>query len=59
MILLMHNQSGIQKNLVCINWTFVAPDIQVEMVEGQHWQIARFGFEGYYFHAPLYLIFLP
>jgi hypothetical protein len=29
------------------------------MAEGQHWQIARFDFEGYDFHALPYLIFLP
>jgi hypothetical protein len=44
---------------VCINWISVAPDIQVGMVEGQHWQIARFDFEGYDFHALPYFIFLP
>jgi hypothetical protein len=29
------------------------------MVEGQHWQIARFDFEGSDFHALPYFIFLP
>jgi len=29
------------------------------MAEGQHWQIARFDFEGCDFHALLYFIFLP
>jgi hypothetical protein len=38
---------------------FVAPDIQVGMAEGQHWQIARFDFEGCDFHALPYFIFLP
>jgi len=44
---------------VCINWTSVAPDIQVVMDEGQHWQIARFDFEGCDFNALPYFIFLP
>ena len=48
-------ESWIQTNWVCINWTSVAPDIQVGMVEGQHWQIARFDFEGCDFHALLIL----
>jgi hypothetical protein len=40
-------------------WTFVAHDIQVGMVEGQHWQIARFDFEGCDFHVlPFFFIFL-
>jgi hypothetical protein len=43
---------------VCINWTSIAPDIQVGMAEGQHWQIARFNFEGCDFHALPYFIFL-
>ena len=42
-----------------INWTFVGPDIQVGMAEGQHWQIARFDFEGCDFHALPYFILLP
>jgi hypothetical protein len=29
------------------------------MAKGQHWQIARFDFEGYDFHALPYFIFLP
>jgi hypothetical protein len=29
------------------------------MVEGQHWQIARFDFEGCDFHALPYFILLP
>jgi len=29
------------------------------MTEGQHWQIARFDFEGCDFHALPYFIFLP
>jgi hypothetical protein len=29
------------------------------MVKGQHWQIARFDFEGRDFHALPYFIFLP
>jgi hypothetical protein len=29
------------------------------MTKGQHWQIARFDFEGYDFHALPYFIFLP
>jgi hypothetical protein len=29
------------------------------MAEGQHWQITRFDFEGYDFHALPYFIFLP
>jgi hypothetical protein len=37
----------------------VAPDIQVGIAEGQHWQIAKFDFEGYDFHALPYFIFLP
>jgi len=52
-------ETGIQNNWVCINWTSVAPDIQVGMDEGQHWQIARFDFEGCDFHALPYFIFLP
>ena len=52
-------ESGIQNNWVCINWTSVAPDIQVRMAKGQHWQIARFDFEGCDFHALSYFIFLP
>jgi len=52
-------ESWIQKNWVCINWTSVDPDIQVGMVEGQHWQIARFDFEDCDFHALPYFIFLP
>jgi hypothetical protein len=48
-----------KKNWVCINWTSVAPDIQVGIAEGQHWQIARFDFEGCDFHALPYFIFLP
>ena len=42
-------------------WTSVAPDIQVRMDKGQHWQIARFDFEGCDFHALIFfscLIFL-
>ena len=38
---------------------FVAPDIQVGMAEGQHWQIARFDFESYDFHDLPYFIFFP
>jgi hypothetical protein len=52
-------ESWIQTNWVCINWTSVAPDIQVGIAEGQHWQIARFDFEGCYFHALSYFILLP
>jgi hypothetical protein len=52
-------ESGIQQNLVCIKWAFVAPDIQVRMTEGQNWKIARFDFEGCDFHALPYFIFLP
>jgi hypothetical protein len=37
----------------------VALDIQVRIAEGQHWQIAKFDFEGYDFHALPYFIFLP
>jgi hypothetical protein len=37
----------------------VALDIQVEMAEGQHLQIARFDFESCDFHAFSYFIFLP
>jgi hypothetical protein len=44
---------------VGINWTYVDPDIQVGMAEGQHWQIARFDFEGCDFHALPYFILLP
>jgi hypothetical protein len=44
-------KSGIQQNWVCIKWTSVTQDIQVGMVEGQHWQNARFDFEGCNFHA--------
>jgi hypothetical protein len=29
------------------------------MTKGQHWQIARFDFEGCDFHALPYFIFLP
>jgi hypothetical protein len=29
------------------------------MIKGQHWQIARFDFEGCDFHALSYFIFLP
>jgi hypothetical protein len=29
------------------------------MAQDQHWQIARFDFEGYDFHALPYFIFLP
>jgi hypothetical protein len=30
------------------------------MTKGQHWQIARFDFEGYDFHVlPFFLFFLP
>jgi len=29
------------------------------MAKGKHWQIARFDFEGYDFHALPYFIFLP
>jgi len=47
------------KKLVYINWTSVAPDIQVGMAEGQHWQITRFDFEGCDFHALPYFNFLP
>ncbi|KAL3569551.1 hypothetical protein D5086_029441 [Populus alba] len=48
-----------QNNLVCINWTFLALDIQVGMTEGQHWQIARFDFESCDFHAlPYFIVFL-
>jgi hypothetical protein len=50
-------ESGIQKNWVYINWTSVAPYIQVGMAEGQHRQIARFDFEGCDFHALSYFIF--
>jgi hypothetical protein len=39
--------------------TSVAPDIQVGMAEGQHWQIERFDFKGYDFHALPYFIFFP
>ena len=52
-------ESGIQKNLVCINWIFVALDIQVGMTEGQHWQIVRFDFESCDVHALPYFIALP
>ena len=38
---------------------FVAPDIQVGMAEGQHWQIARFDFESCDFHDLPYFIFFP
>jgi len=48
-----------ESNKVCINWTSVAPDIQVGMTEGQHWQIARFDFESCDFHDLPYFIFLP
>ena len=34
-------------------------DIQVGMAEGQHWQIARFDFEGCDFHVLPYFILLP
>jgi hypothetical protein len=34
-------------------------DFQVGMAKGQHWQIARFDFEGCDFHALPYFIFLP
>jgi hypothetical protein len=44
-------ESGIQQNWVCMNWTSLDPDIQVGMPEDQHWQIARFDFEGCDFHA--------
>jgi hypothetical protein len=43
-------------NLFCINWTSVDPDIQVGMAKCQHWQIARFDFEGFDFHALSYCI---
>jgi hypothetical protein len=46
------------KNGFCINWTSVAPDIQVGMDEGQHWQIARFDFESYDFHDLPFFYFL-
>jgi hypothetical protein len=36
----------------------LAQDIQVGMPKGQHWQIARFDFEGCNFHALPYFIFL-
>jgi len=52
-------ESEIQNNWFWINWTSVAPDIEVGMDEGQHWQIARFEFEGCDFHALPYFIFLP
>ena len=52
-------ESWIQTNLFCINWTSVAPDSQVGIVEGQHWQIARFDFEGCDFYALPYFIFFP
>jgi hypothetical protein len=44
---------------VCIKWTSIAQDIQVEMTEGQHWQNVRFDFEGGDFHALSFLFFLP
>jgi len=47
------------KNWVCIKWTSIAQDIQVEMTEGQHWQNVRFDFEGGDFHALSFLFFLP
>jgi hypothetical protein len=31
-----HLSQESKTNLVCINWTYVAPDIQVGMAEGQH-----------------------
>jgi hypothetical protein len=37
----------------------MAPDIEFLMAKGQHWQIARFDFEGCDFHALPYFIFLP
>ena len=43
---------------VYIKWTSVAQDIQVGMAKGQHWQIARFDFEGCDFHALPFLILL-
>jgi hypothetical protein len=43
---------------VYIKWTSVAQDIQVGMAKGQHWQIAKFDFEGCNFHALPFLIFL-
>jgi hypothetical protein len=49
-------ESWIHQNWVCIHWTSVAPDIQVGIAEGQHWQIARFDFEGCDFHALPYFI---
>jgi hypothetical protein len=39
--------------------TSLAPDIQVGMAEGQHWQITRFDFEGCDFHALPYFILFP
>jgi hypothetical protein len=51
-------ESEIQNNWVYINWTSVAQDIQVGMDKGQHWQIARFDFEGCDFHTLPYFIFL-
>ena len=44
-------ESRIQKHWIYINWTSVAQVIQVAMVEGQYWQIARFDFEGCDYHA--------
>jgi hypothetical protein len=45
---------------ICFDhFSSVAPDIQVGMDEGQHWQIVRFDFEGCDFHARSYFIFLP
>ena len=38
--------------------TSVALDIQVGMTEGQHWQIARFDFEGCDCHDLSFFIFL-
>jgi hypothetical protein len=46
------------KALSLYQMNFVAQDIQVEMAEVQHWQNARFDFEGFYFHSLSLFIFL-
>ena len=51
-------ESRIQQNCICIKWTSIDQDIQVGMDEGQHWQNARFIFEGCDFHALCLFIFL-
>jgi len=46
------------KKLILHQLNFYSSIIQFGMVEGQHWQIARFDFGGCDFHALPYFIFL-